>query len=78
MRLLTFDELKLQKGIPYCRDHLRRLVKAGEFPKPLEVGARRIAWSEEEVDAHLAAIAARRRDAQSPAANEEGDHRAAR
>ena len=60
MRLLTFKELKRLKGIPYCRDHLRRKVKAGEFPKPIQVGPGRIAWIEEEVDAKLAELAAER------------------
>jgi prophage regulatory protein len=60
MRLLTFNELKQQKGIPYCRDHLRRKVKAGEFPKPIQVGPGRVAWIEEEVDAKLAELAAQR------------------
>lgn len=60
MRLLTFNELKQQKGIPYCRDHLRRKVKAGEFPQPIQVGPGRVAWVEEEVDAKLAELAAQR------------------
>ncbi|HEX2681276.1 MAG TPA: helix-turn-helix domain-containing protein, partial [Candidatus Dormibacteraeota bacterium] len=34
--------------------------KAGAFPQPIEVGTRRIAWSEEEVDSHLEALVARR------------------
>ena len=55
MRLLTFTELQQKKGIPYCRDHLRRKVNAGEFPKPVPLGrgSRRIGWIEEEIDAHL-------------------------
>jgi predicted DNA-binding transcriptional regulator AlpA len=65
MRLLTFTDLKQQKGIPYCRDHLRRKVNAGEFPKPVSIGPashprRRVAWVEEEVDAYLEEIAAQR------------------
>jgi prophage regulatory protein len=68
MRLLTFEELQRQKGIPYCRDHLRRKVKAGEFPKPVDLGARRIAWIEEEIDAHLERVVANRdqREATAP------------
>jgi prophage regulatory protein len=64
MRLLTFNELKQQKGIPYCRDHLRRKVKAGEFPKPIQVGPGRVAWIEEEVDARLEELAAERLSAE--------------
>jgi prophage regulatory protein len=68
MRLLTFTDLKQQKGIPYCRDHLRRKVNAGEFPQPIEVGPGRIAWVEEEVDAHLDELAAKRFGAGQPTA----------
>jgi len=71
MRLLTFTELQRQKGIPYCRDHLRRLVKVGQFPRPIELGARRIAWAEDEIDAHLDQLAAKRNAAPEPD-NKEG------
>jgi prophage regulatory protein len=54
MRLITFGELRPAKGIPYCRDHLRRKWKAGEFPRPVPVSGRRVAWVEAEVDAWLA------------------------
>ena len=60
MRLLTFTELQRKKGIPYCRDHLRRLVKAGQFPRPIELGTRRIAWAGDEIDAHLEQLVAKR------------------
>ena len=54
MKLIPFDRLKPDKGIDYCRDHLRRKVKAGEFPKPIELSDRRIGWREDEVDEWLA------------------------
>jgi prophage regulatory protein len=79
MRLLILPELKTVKGIHYCRDHLRRLVNAGEFPKPVPVGpsGRRIAWIEEEVDAYLEALVAKRsadekRKTPAPAAPQKG------
>jgi predicted DNA-binding transcriptional regulator AlpA len=50
MKLITFPELKTKKGIPYCRDHLRRKCAAGEFPKPIALSNKRIAWIEGEVD----------------------------
>jgi prophage regulatory protein len=53
MRLLTFSQLKPEKGWPYCRDHTRRLVKAGEFPAPVPLSEKRVAWVEAEVDACL-------------------------
>jgi prophage regulatory protein len=53
MKILTFSELKTAKGIPYTREHLRRLVNAGKFPQPIELGEARIGWIEEEVDDYL-------------------------
>jgi len=53
MRLLDYDGLKA-KGIPFCRPHLWRLVKAGQFPKPVKIGAARNAWPEAEIDQYIA------------------------
>jgi prophage regulatory protein len=50
MKLITFSQLKPEKGIPYCRVHLMRKIDAGEFPKPVDLSQRRIAWVESEVD----------------------------
>ena len=58
--LIIFSELKPRKGIPYCRDHLRRLWKAGKFPKPIDVGPGRLAWIEAEIDAHIEEMVAKR------------------
>ena len=60
MRLLTFKQLKTEKGHPYTREHTRRLVKAGKFPEPIKVGDNRRAWVEDEYDAHLQRLAAQR------------------
>ena len=60
MKLLTFAALKTAKGHPYTRRHTERLVKQGRFPPPINVGEKRIAWIEEEVDAKLAEWAAER------------------
>lgn len=60
MKLITFNELKPQKGIAYCRDHLRRKVEAGEFPKPVAISGRRIAWLESEIDDWITGRAAQR------------------
>ncbi len=60
MRLITFKELGPKKGINYSRDHLRRKCRAGEFPQPVPVSSRRIAWLESEVDRHIEELVARR------------------
>ena len=60
MRLLTIDELKSLKGIPYSKPHLWRLIRAGKFVRPLRLGENRIAFSEQEIDAFLEAKVAER------------------
>lgn len=60
MRLISFERLRPEKGIDYSRDHLRRKVAAGEFPKPISVSSARIAWIEEEIDRWLAERVAER------------------
>jgi prophage regulatory protein len=67
VKLIDFKQLEPRKGINYSRDHLRRKCAAGEFPKPVPVSDRRIAWIEAEVDQWLADRAAAR-NAQSGAA----------
>jgi prophage regulatory protein len=53
MKMISFDRLKPEKGIPYSRDHLRRKCKIGEFPQPIPLSDRRIAWDEAEIDLWL-------------------------
>jgi predicted DNA-binding transcriptional regulator AlpA len=63
LKLLTFDELKPKKGIPYCREHARRLGDQGKFPKAIKLGygeRAKIAFVEEEIDAWLVERAAAR------------------
>ena len=64
--LIVFSELKPRKGIPYCRDHLRRLWKAGKFPKPVNVGPGRLAFVEEEIDEHIKEMLAERDEQAAP------------
>jgi predicted anti-sigma-YlaC factor YlaD len=35
-RALTREDLKSKKGIPYCRQHLRRKEREGTFPPPFQ------------------------------------------
>ncbi len=56
MALVIFGDLRAKFGIPYVRDHLRRKVRAGEFPAPVQISNRRIGWHEEEIVAWLAAL----------------------
>jgi predicted DNA-binding transcriptional regulator AlpA len=59
MTFLTFPELK-SAGVGYSRVHIDRLEKAGEFPKRVHLGANRVAWLADEIQAHMArAVTAR-------------------
>ena len=48
--LLSIDDLKPLKGIPYSKPHLWRLIRAGKFPRPIRLGENRIAFPEHEID----------------------------
>jgi prophage regulatory protein len=58
LRLL--DWFALRPKVPYTRTHLSRLEKRGLFPRRVQVGAGRVAWLSDEIDAWIRARAAAR------------------
>jgi predicted DNA-binding transcriptional regulator AlpA len=50
MSLLSFKELA-SVGIPYTRQHVDTLEKAGKFPKRIHIGKRTVRWLRSEVEA---------------------------
>ena len=66
-RLIPQKLLKTAKGIPYSREHLWRLEQAGQFPRRVQIGAGRIVYIEDEIDAFIKAKIAER-DAKFPTA----------
>ncbi len=62
MRLITYKELRPLKGIPFSREHLRRLEADGKFPKRVRLaeGGDYYGYVEKEIDEYLAARAAAR------------------
>ncbi len=40
---VSFEQLSVH-GITYTRVHLRRLMRAGRFPAPVQLSANRVAW----------------------------------
>lgn len=46
--------------VGYCRMHISRLEKAGEFPKRVHVGPNRIGWLEHEISQWIEGRAALR------------------
>jgi len=67
MRLLSMGELRTVKGISFSRVHLYRLIKDGEFVRPVTISKNRIGFVEEEVDRWLEEKIAKR-DAKREAA----------
>lgn len=59
-RVVRFSELRQLKGIPYSRQHVDRLEKAGNFPKRIKLGPATVGWFEDELDALLEAKGAER------------------
>jgi prophage regulatory protein len=52
MRLLDYDALET-KGIKFSDTHIWRLIRAGDFPKPVKIGNRNH-WAETEIDQYIA------------------------
>ena len=52
-KLVSKKELKSVYGVPYCFAHIARLEAAGQFPKRVTLGACRVAWVAEEVEAWI-------------------------
>jgi prophage regulatory protein len=57
-RLLDWPQVKPK--VPYTRQHVGRLERAGKFPKRVKVGENRVAWLESEVEDWIAARVAER------------------
>ncbi len=66
MRMLDLSDLRA-KGIKFSRQHIRRLIVAGKFPKPAKLGENTNAWPEAEIEQYLKDRIAER-DAASEAA----------
>jgi prophage regulatory protein len=52
--ILSFEELK-PRGVPFSKPHLNRMIRAGDFPRPVKLGPLTNGWLEEEIDQWLAA-----------------------
>lgn len=59
MKLINYNQLR-ERGVPYTREHLRRLIADQQFPAPVPLSKKRIAWIEDEVSAWIAEAIARR------------------
>lgn len=59
-KLVSKKELKSVYGIPYSFAHIARLEAAGLFPKRVRLGACRVAWIADEIQAWIDDRVARR------------------
>jgi len=60
MKLVDKRGLKSIYGIPYCFAHIKRLEDKSQFPKRVQLGACRVAWVADEIEAWIAERANRR------------------
>jgi prophage regulatory protein len=60
MKILSYPELRTEKGIRFSRQWLAKLVADGKFPAPVKLGAATCGYVESEIDAWLKARAAER------------------
>ena len=63
-RLLTYDDL-VAAGYVANRVTLSRRIRRGEFPAPIKISSRKVAWRKCELDAWEAGRIAERDEAQS-------------
>ncbi len=46
---------EVRNRVPYSRSTIYQLVAQGRFPKPINLGARAVAWLESDIDEWIAA-----------------------
>lgn len=67
MSILLYRDLQ-SRGLPWTRDHVRKLVAEGKFPKPFRLtDGGRLAWTSVAIDNYLAERMAAAEVQQSPA-----------
>ena len=47
--------VEVRNRVPYSRSTIYQLVAQGKFPKPINLGARTVAWLESDIDEWIAA-----------------------
>jgi len=60
MRILSFEDLRSEKGIPYSKVHLWRLERDGKFPKRVPLSQSRHGWLDSEINEWITARMAKR------------------
>jgi prophage regulatory protein len=68
VRLISYSQLRAEKGIPFSRPWIDHLIEQGKFPRKVRISPNRRGWLESEIDGYLADCAAERDAEQSSAA----------
>jgi prophage regulatory protein len=55
MKVLSYPDLKTEKGIRFSRQWIAKLIKAGQFPAPIKLGAQTTGFIETEIDGWIQA-----------------------
>jgi prophage regulatory protein len=50
MKVLSYPELRTEKGIRFSAQWLRKLIKQGRFPPPIPIGDASVGFIESEID----------------------------
>ncbi len=45
--------VEVRDRVPYSRSMIYQLIAQGKFPKPINLGARAVAWLESDIDAWI-------------------------
>lgn len=53
IRILDYDDLKIQKGIRFSRQWIDQLIAKGKFPKKVYLGDATVGFVEHEIDEYL-------------------------
>lgn len=56
LTLVSWSDLKV-RGIQFSRATIYRKIENGSFPRPLKIGANRIAWLASEIDEWIQSLA---------------------
>jgi prophage regulatory protein len=54
MKILSYPDLRTEKGIRFSRQWIAKLVKARQFPAPVKIGLATNGFVESEIDAWIA------------------------
>lgn len=52
-RFVSYPELKARYGLPWSRQHVDRMIKAGKFPGKFQLTEHRVGWWSDHIESWL-------------------------